>query len=150
MRRYAKYISTLCMTGGTERGRVSAQCTLLWNFLNIQLLTTDMNHCFNDSDTQIDPSLRRSLFKIVWTCATTLFACTYVAIHPNISVDESDGVVLLRRIGLMIAMGVVPELVVLWALQQRLLASSLRIIHRGKCPIGWFQRLSIRIFRWSG
>ncbi|KAF9035154.1 hypothetical protein BJ165DRAFT_1510523 [Panaeolus papilionaceus] len=88
-----------------------------------------MNHCFND--TQIDPSLRRSLFKIVWTCATTLFACTYVAIHPNISVDESDGVVLLRRIGLMIAMGVVPELVVLWALQQRLLASSLRIIHRG-------------------
>ena len=26
----------------------------------------------------------RTRFDIVWTCVTTLFICTWVAIHPNI------------------------------------------------------------------
>ncbi|KAF9035153.1 hypothetical protein BJ165DRAFT_1510520 [Panaeolus papilionaceus] len=95
-----------------------------------------MDRCLPVNGADIGTSLRRSLFKIVWSCATTLFACTYVAIHPNISANESDWVVTMRRIGLLIAMGLVPELVVLWALEQRILAISLRIIHRKQ---GWTQ-----------
>ncbi|KAF9030395.1 hypothetical protein BJ165DRAFT_1358855 [Panaeolus papilionaceus] len=80
---------------------------------------------------------RRSLFSIIWGCATTLFACTYVAIHPNVSFNETGTVVLARRMGLAMAMILTPELVVYWALQQRLLAHSLCIMHEDK---GWTLR----------
>jgi len=61
----------------------------------------------------------RTRFDIVWSCVTTLFICTWVAIHPNIP-PRGEGHLrsVWRRIKLMLCTLVVPELVVIWAYRQ--------------------------------
>ncbi|KAJ7595433.1 hypothetical protein C8J56DRAFT_383337 [Mycena floridula] len=66
----------------------------------------DINNCRTTTD-------------IVWSCLLTMFACTWVAIHPNIpGPDEGMMYPLARRFALMLAMILVPELVILWAMRQ--------------------------------
>ncbi|KAF9035615.1 hypothetical protein BJ165DRAFT_1562458 [Panaeolus papilionaceus] len=61
----------------------------------------------------------RSLGNIVWSCSLTLFACTWVAVHPEVpSRDDPGSTVVARRIGLMLSMLIFPELVILWAFSQ--------------------------------
>ncbi|KAG2070603.1 hypothetical protein BDR04DRAFT_1142728, partial [Suillus decipiens] len=44
----------------------------------------------------------RTLWEIIWSCAATLFACTWTAIHPNIpGMDERKFGVISRRLGIM-------------------------------------------------
>ncbi|KAG1732859.1 uncharacterized protein EDB91DRAFT_1057787 [Suillus paluster] len=65
----------------------------------------------------------RTLWSIVLTCALTVFACTYSAIHPNIpSPKDSPVRVLLLHLGIMVAALLVPELLAVWALRQWLWA----------------------------
>ena len=61
----------------------------------------------------------RTRFDIVWSCVTTLFICTWVAIHPNIP-PQGEGHMksLWRRIKLMLWTLLVPELVLMWAYRQ--------------------------------
>jgi len=71
------------------------------------------------------PSYRntRSLWDIIWSCALTLFACTWTAIHPNIpGMDEGKFAVLSRRLGIMIMVLIIPELIISWAMRQFLSA----------------------------
>jgi len=76
----------------------------------------------------------RSLWDIIWSCALTIFLCTWVSVHPNIpSPDEAWPRVTIRRVGLMIATLVVPEAIIAWALRQRLAASELAKGHKGEC-----------------
>jgi len=61
----------------------------------------------------------RTRLDIVWSCVTTLFICTWVAIHPNIPPrDEGHIRSLWRRIKLMLWTLLVPELVLIWAYRQ--------------------------------
>ncbi|KAJ8582260.1 hypothetical protein M405DRAFT_854634 [Rhizopogon salebrosus TDB-379] len=61
----------------------------------------------------------RTLWNIIWSCAATLFACTWTAIHPNIpGVDEGKLAVTSRRLLIMIMVLVVPELIIAWAARQ--------------------------------
>ncbi|KAF8869882.1 hypothetical protein CPB84DRAFT_1803306 [Gymnopilus junonius] len=62
---------------------------------------------------------QRSLWDILWGCLATIFACTWVSVHPNIP-DPNDGIfrILLRRLELMLWATLVPELVLFWALRQ--------------------------------
>ncbi|KAF8873596.1 hypothetical protein CPB84DRAFT_1753215 [Gymnopilus junonius] len=62
---------------------------------------------------------QRSLWDILWGCLATIFACTWVSVHPNIP-DPNDGSfrILLRRLELMLWATLVPELVLFWALRQ--------------------------------
>ncbi|PPR04717.1 hypothetical protein CVT24_011839 [Panaeolus cyanescens] len=96
-----------------------------------------MHSCLN---TLIDvgdaePTCQRSLWKVIWSCLATLFACTWVAIHPNIAQDrETPCVVVWRRAGLMLSMIIVPEMVVCWALRQFVLASYIATKHKDD---GW-------------
>ncbi|KAG1732849.1 uncharacterized protein EDB91DRAFT_1150514 [Suillus paluster] len=65
----------------------------------------------------------RTLWSIVLTCALTVFACTYSAIHPNIpSPKDSPVHILLLHLGIMVAALLVPELLAVWALRQWLWA----------------------------
>lgn len=49
----------------------------------------------------------------------TIFACTWVAVHPNIpAISDTDVVIALRRTGLMVCGFIAPEIIILWAMKQ--------------------------------
>ncbi|KAI9455383.1 hypothetical protein F5148DRAFT_1151498 [Russula earlei] len=82
-----------------------------------------------------DPQGCRSLWDIFWSCAITISLCTWVSVHPNIpSPDESWQRVAVRRMGLMLAALFVPEIMIAWALKQRLAAVELAKVHKRQ---GW-------------
>ncbi|KAG0702529.1 hypothetical protein DFH29DRAFT_494496 [Suillus ampliporus] len=61
----------------------------------------------------------RSLWSIVWSCAVTLFACTWTAVHPNIpGMNEGKFVIISRRLSIMILALIAPELMITWAVRQ--------------------------------
>ncbi|KAF9035587.1 hypothetical protein BJ165DRAFT_1409443 [Panaeolus papilionaceus] len=83
----------------------------------------------------------RSLWSIIWACFLTLFACTWVAVHPNVpSPEHSASTVVARKIGMMLCMLLVPEMVITWAFGQFMYAKyyTHRIaVKRGK--VEWTQ-----------
>jgi hypothetical protein len=65
----------------------------------------------------------RSLWDIIWSCAATLFACTWTAIHPNIpGMNEGKSAVFSCRLGIMTMALIAPELMITWATVQFLSA----------------------------
>ena len=61
----------------------------------------------------------RTLWSIILSCVTTLFACAWTAIHPNIPGPVESGVVVgARRLFIMSLALAAPELVVIWAIRQ--------------------------------
>ncbi|TFK36322.1 hypothetical protein BDQ12DRAFT_699617 [Crucibulum laeve] len=61
----------------------------------------------------------RSIWDIIWSCAATIFACTFLSIHPNIPApDESWWKVTRRRTKIMIYAIIAPEMVIWWAMRQ--------------------------------
>ena len=61
----------------------------------------------------------RTYFDIVWSCLSTLFICTWVAIHPNIP-PHGEGHIqsFWRKVKIIMRMLVVPELILIWAYRQ--------------------------------
>ncbi|KAG2068153.1 hypothetical protein BDR04DRAFT_1119996 [Suillus decipiens] len=58
----------------------------------------------------------RSLWDIIRSCAATLFACTWTAIHPNVpGMKEGRVVIFCRRLFIMVLALIAPELMVTWA-----------------------------------
>ncbi|TFK32489.1 hypothetical protein BDQ12DRAFT_500825, partial [Crucibulum laeve] len=71
-----------------------------------------------------DPGTQRSLLNIIWTCASTIFACTWLSVHPNIpGPDESWFEIARGRAKLMLYALVMPEVVICWAIRQRAASS---------------------------
>jgi len=74
----------------------------------------------------------KTIWSIIWNCLVTLFACTWVAVHPNIlSPYETQFTTVLRHLKIMLLALIAPELVILWAMQQRLMAHSLAQKYHG-------------------
>jgi hypothetical protein len=68
----------------------------------------------------------RTLWDIVRGCIFTIFLCAWVSVHPNIpGPDEKWTKVTRRRIGIMVAVLVTPELVLMWAVRQKVYAYKL-------------------------
>ena len=69
----------------------------------------------------------RSLWDIISSCLLTLFACTYVSVHPNVpSPNASQLTVFLTRIKLMILALVAPEILLAWAARQSYVAHTIQ------------------------
>ena len=77
----------------------------------------------------------RTLLGIVWSCLTTIFLCTWVAIHPNIprQANLRDKTFLQKcrhkvsrffqdKLPLFLCTLFIPEYVLAWAIRQRLMA----------------------------
>ncbi|KAJ6477954.1 hypothetical protein DFH09DRAFT_1056463 [Mycena vulgaris] len=61
----------------------------------------------------------RKLFDIVWGCLATIFACTWVSVHPNVPPPNQSRLALFgRRLGLMLIAVIAPELMVGFAARQ--------------------------------
>jgi hypothetical protein len=68
----------------------------------------------------------RTISSIVWSCIVTIFACTWVAVHPNVPKPNSNvhwysGP--LRRARIMVYALIGPEFIIAWAWRQRYIAS---------------------------
>ena len=82
--------------------------------------------------TCICPADQRSLLDILWSCLATLFACSWVSVHPNIpGSDESWWRIFLRRLELMFWSAFAPEMIITWALRQWLGARKLKKLYKG-------------------
>ncbi|KAJ7343904.1 hypothetical protein DFH08DRAFT_1081278 [Mycena albidolilacea] len=61
----------------------------------------------------------RKLFDIVWGCLATIFACTWVSLHPNVPPPNQSWLVLFwRRLKMMLIGIIVPEIMVGFAARQ--------------------------------
>ncbi|KAJ6565530.1 hypothetical protein DFH09DRAFT_1473605 [Mycena vulgaris] len=65
----------------------------------------------------------RRLFDIIWGCLTTIFACTWVSVHPNVPPPNQGWLARLRRrLGMMLVAVIAPELMVGFAVRQLVVA----------------------------
>ena len=81
----------------------------------------------------ICPAIDRSIWNILWTCLATIFACSWVSIHPNIPApNESRWRIFLRRLELMFWAVVGPEMIIAWAFRQWSGARSLEKLYKGE------------------
>ncbi|KAJ7910810.1 hypothetical protein B0H13DRAFT_2485122 [Mycena leptocephala] len=61
----------------------------------------------------------RKLFDIVWGCLATIFACTWVSVHPNVPAPNQSRLALFwRRLKMMLIAAITPELMVGLAARQ--------------------------------
>ncbi|KAJ7896147.1 hypothetical protein B0H13DRAFT_2523468 [Mycena leptocephala] len=71
------------------------------------------------ADSCDDTNNCRRLFDIIWGCLTTLFACTWVSVHPNVPPPNQGAFALLwRRLKMMLIAVIAPELMVGFAARQ--------------------------------
>ncbi|KAF8950662.1 hypothetical protein BDZ97DRAFT_1687152 [Flammula alnicola] len=69
---------------------------------------------------------QRTIWDILWSCLSTLFACSWVAVHPNIPAPGAKWWhVALTRLELMVWAIIAPEMMILWAMRQWLGAREL-------------------------
>ena len=89
--------------------------------------------CIHDSDKFGD----RSIYGILWSCLSTIFACTWIAVHPNIPAPrDSWWEILGRRVAIMGYVLLAPEFVIFWAARQHYAAYYLTKKHEEK-HTGW-------------
>ena len=80
----------------------------------------------------ICPADQRTIWDILWSCLATIFACSWVSIHPNIPApNESSRRIFLRRLELMFWAVIAPEMIITWALRQWLGARRLEKLYKG-------------------
>ncbi|KAF7369989.1 hypothetical protein MSAN_00628800 [Mycena sanguinolenta] len=61
----------------------------------------------------------RTLFSIVWGCLATIFACTWVSVHPNVPPPNQSRLQLFwRRLKMMVIAMIAPEVMVGFAARQ--------------------------------
>jgi len=78
----------------------------------------------------------RSIYGILWSCLSTIFTCTWIAVHPNIPAPgDSRWAVLRRRVAIMGFVLLAPEMVIIWAGRQHFAARHFAKKYQGKN--GW-------------
>ncbi|KAJ3558024.1 hypothetical protein NP233_g11594 [Leucocoprinus birnbaumii] len=81
---------------------------------SLAFLGRDVPECLN-------PVATRSVLDILWSCFATIFACTWVAVHPNVPSPHHSGWTTLKSQILVMTVAIfAPECVMMWALRQNL------------------------------
>jgi hypothetical protein len=95
---------------------------LIWAFYGIAaphdllLYSTDN---ITHAQSVTDPQNMRTIWSVIWSCLTIIFACTRTAIHPNISnPKDAKWTIQIRKIKMCLMAIVAPECMVLMALRQ--------------------------------
>ena len=75
---------------------------------------------------------QRSTWEILWTCLATIFACTWVSVHPNIPSYKDGRIrIALQRLELMVWAILTPEMIIFWAMRQWRHARALTKLYEG-------------------
>jgi hypothetical protein len=81
----------------------------------------------------ICPADQRTIWNILWSCLATLFACSWVSVHPNIPApNQSSWRIFLRRLELMFWAVIGPEIIITWAYRQWSGARHLEKVYKGE------------------
>ncbi|KAJ7364220.1 hypothetical protein DFH08DRAFT_949834 [Mycena albidolilacea] len=81
----------------------------------------------------------RKLFDIVWGCLATIFACTWVSVHPNVPPPRQSRLALLwRRLKMMLIAVLAPEVIVAFAARQFFFARNLSEEYKISTTHGFF------------
>ncbi|KAF7369993.1 hypothetical protein MSAN_00629200 [Mycena sanguinolenta] len=81
----------------------------------------------------------RTLFSVVWGCLVTIFACTWVSVHPNVPPPKQSHLQLFwQRLKMMLIAMIAPEIMVGFAARQRLGAHELSKEFRFSTTHGMF------------
>lgn len=80
----------------------------------------------------------RTLLGIIWSCLTTIFACTWLAVHPNVPPPTEERATgfwvkckyivrrfILNKLPILLMALVVPKYILAWAIRQRLVADAI-------------------------
>ena len=96
---------------------------LYFTLIDVQALPISAIESSNTASTCDNLHHCRTIWNILWTCLVTISACTWVTIHPNVPARE-DGrfTVTFRRVKVVFLALIMPELIVLWAIRQWLVA----------------------------
>ncbi|KAF8892764.1 hypothetical protein CPB85DRAFT_1458963 [Mucidula mucida] len=90
------------------------------------------------SETDIDDL--RSLYDIVWGCLATIFACTWLAVHPNVPNERirTRGAfcITLQRVKLAGLAIIAPEVILIWAMRQWRIAQKVKCLQDLKRIVG--------------
>jgi hypothetical protein len=71
------------------------------------------------ADSCADINNCRKLFDIIWGCLATIFACTWLSVHPNVPPpDQSPLALLWGRLKMMLIAVIAPEVMVGFAARQ--------------------------------
>ncbi|KAJ7831567.1 hypothetical protein B0H13DRAFT_2679313 [Mycena leptocephala] len=102
---------------------------LLVHFLSRNGSAAPVPHTLNDRsspDSCDDINNCRKLFDIIWGCLATIFACTWVSVHPNVPAPNQNRLVLFwRRLKMMLIAVIAPEIMVGFAARQFIAARVL-------------------------
>ena len=99
------------------------------------LVESNSNTTILNTPTCICPSDQRSLWNILWSCLATIFACSWVSVHPNIpGPNESWQRIFPRRLEFMFWAVVAPEMIISWAFRQWSGARNLEKLYKGELP----------------
>ena len=75
---------------------------------------------------------QRSTWNILWSCLATIFACTWVSIHPNMPSPKDGRIrIALQRLELMVWAIMTPEMIIFWAMRQWRHARALAKLYEG-------------------
>jgi hypothetical protein len=87
----------------------------------------------------------RTISNIVWSCLSTIFLCTWVSLHPNITAARDPGVMgwlrdfTKNKLPLFLCALLVPEYILAWAIRQYFKAGHIR--QQGGFPLVAVRRL---------
>ena len=117
---------------------------ILWALLYLSFGSSFALPTPSDTPIHISPSLfardadifgTRSIWSIIWSCFSTIFACTWIAVHPNIPAPkDTQWAVLRRRLVIMGYVLIAPEMVIFWAARQHWAAKYFAKRHQKR---GW-------------
>ena len=72
----------------------------------------------------------RTIWNIIWSCLATIFACTWLAVHPNVPLRNitTKGAIscAIEQVKIMAITILAPEAIVAWAAEQFIVAWKLR------------------------
>ncbi|KAF5349097.1 hypothetical protein D9756_009519 [Leucocoprinus leucothites] len=89
----------------------------------------------------------RTIWDIVWACIATIFACTWVAVHPNIPSPKADLKSRFKsRLMVMAYAWIAPECVTMWAMRQWVSARGLARMYNQSRGIPEDTRSYLRLF----
>ncbi|KAF8880338.1 hypothetical protein CPB84DRAFT_1751434 [Gymnopilus junonius] len=79
----------------------------------------------------------RSLWDVIWSCTATIFACSWVSVHPNIPEPGETRInKALQRLELMFWSIITPEMIIGWTMRQWWGARKLEATYQGNTPDG--------------
>jgi len=121
-------------------------------YVRVVLILSLFQHDVDALSSRADPAtedacpVKRSLYKIVWSCVLTTIICAWVSVHPNVP-PSGYWKGLSRRVKMMIWTIIAPELILAWAVRQWFAAWEIRDTVNGS-EEGWLAGIKQTIQGW--